>query len=255
MKSVFISHGAPTIALEQNEFTRTLQRFGATYKPEAILIFSAHYERPSLHITYTDEPYETIHDFGGFSEHLYQLTYPARGSKKIADQIVEAFKAHQIPVKKDGLTGLDHGSWTVLNHLYPEANIPVIQLSVNPFLNFKKQYETGHALSELHDQNYLVVGSGATVHNLRLLEWEKQTPDEWAVEFDDWLLDRLKLHHTEKLFRLMELAPYASRAVPRAEHFVPILLAFGAAGESSRPEVLHRHYEFGNLSYLFVEFC
>lgn len=242
------------IALEQNSFTRVLQNYGREHQPEAILIFSAHYERTNLHVTYTDEVYETIYDFGGFSEELYRMTYPARGSTQVANQIIKVLENLHIPVNRDPVTGLDHGTWTILKHMYPEADIPVIQLSVNPFLSFEEQYHIGQALSQLKNKNYLLIGSGATVHNLGLLRWDKQSPDQWAIEFDDWLLKQLEQNHKNKLFQTLQLAPYADKAIPRPEHFVPIILAYGAAGEHAITNILHRHYDYGNLSYLIIEF-
>jgi len=254
--SLFICHGAPSLALEDNEYTRYLQQLGQqiTPKPEAIVIFTAHWESEFPTITYTNDVYETIYDFGGFSPELYQIKYPAKGSTSVAEKVEEKFKAHGIPSNRDSKRGLDHGSWVVLRMLYPDADIPVVQISVNPFLPAKEQYKIGAALRDLPEENIMVIGSGGTSHNLRMVKWGQETPEEWPVDFDDWIIKQLQDKNLENLLQYETLAPYARYAVPRAEHFVPFFIALGSADENRIPKLLHRSYQYGTLSLIAFQF-
>ena len=251
--SLFLSHGSPYIAIENTAYTRFLDLLGSRYQPKAIVIFTAHWEAQTLTISSMDEVYDTIYDFGGFPE-LLSLTYPARGSKVVAEMVRSRFETAGIPAAFDTERGLDHGSWTLLRRLYPEANIPVVQLSVHPFLPAEEQLRIGEALYGLGEEDILVIGSGATVHNLRQVRFGAQDTDAWAHAFDDWLIERINSGARKDVAAYMELAPDAARAVPRPEHFVPLLLALGSGGPAATGTVLHRSYDHGNLSYLAVEF-
>ena len=256
MRSYFLCHGSPRLALERNEYTEHLRQIAEINShPEAIIIFTAHWESETLAITATDDTYETIYDFGGFSEELYSLTYPAKGSVRIAQMLKDTFAAHSIDARLDTRRGLDHGTWVPLRLMYPKANIPVVQLSVNPFLPLAEQYRIGQALASWKEQNVLIIGSGATVHNLRTLSWHSSHAERWAVEFDDWLIDRLQAWNTEELFRYRSLAPHAVYAVPREEHLVPLFIAMGTGDERKQANVLHRFYNYGTLSHISIEFC
>lgn len=251
--SLFLAHGSPMIAIQTNSYTDFLTELGAKFQPKAIVIFTAHWESEILTISSTDDTYETIYDFYGFPEELYQVTYPAKGSTKIANLIQSRLNAQGILTKLDTSRGLDHGSWTILKHLYPKANIPVVQVSINPFLSPKEQWSIGNALKGLGEKDILIIGSGATTHNLRLLKWGQQTPENWAVEYDDWLIQHITEKNNEKLFEYESLAPHQSLAVPRPEHFVPLFIAIGS-GIMEVPQVLYREYEMGTLSYLCFQF-
>lgn len=252
-KSIFLSHGSPMIAILDNEYTRFLTKLGASMKPKAIVLFSAHWESDDLTVSFHNGTYETIYDFYGFPDELFQVQYPAKGSIQIAAEVERSFAARGIAVKRDESRGLDHGSWSLLKHLYPNADIPVVQISVNPFLSPEKQLLIGEALSEL-DKDILLIGSGATVHNLRMLKWEQTEPEPWAVQFDDWLIEKMEKKQWSELASYQEHAPHASLAVPRAEHFVPLFIALGSAGDGLNPKVIHRSYELGTLSYMCLSF-
>lgn len=254
MQSLFLAHGSPMNAIEDKEYTRFLADFGKTLQPKAIVIFTAHWESEVLTISSSEQTYETIYDFYGFPDELYQIKYPAKGSSQLA-HIIEASLVNQgIPVKKDTSRGLDHGSWTLLHRLFPKADVPVVQISVNPFLHPEKQYEIGKALRGLGEENILVIGSGVTVHNLRMVNWGQTKPESWAVEFDDWLIDKLEKADFPSLFEYEKLAPNAKIAVPRPEHFVPLFIAMGSVESLSNTKVIFRNYEYGTLSNLCLQF-
>ncbi|HYK73232.1 MAG TPA: class III extradiol ring-cleavage dioxygenase [Pseudoneobacillus sp.] len=254
MQALFLAHGSPMNAIEDKEYTRFLKDYGKTLQPKAIVIFTAHWESEVLTISSSDQTYETIYDFYGFPDELYEMKYPAKGSAKLAQIIEERLVNQGISVKKDTTRGLDHGSWTLLHRLFPKADVPVIQISVNPFLHPEKQYEIGKALRGLGKEDVLVIGSGVTVHNLRIIKWGQTTPESWAVEFDDWLIDKLKEADLPSLFEYEKLAPHAKTAVPRPEHFVPLYIAMGTADSLSNTKVIFRNYEYGTLSNLCFQF-
>jgi 4,5-DOPA dioxygenase extradiol len=254
MQSLFLAHGSPMNAIEDKEYTRFLEQFGKSLQAKAIVVFTAHWESEVLTISSSDEQYETIYDFSGFPKELYQIKYPARGSSSLANKIAETMNHQGISVKKDMTRGLDHGSWTLLRRLFPKADIPVVQISVNPFLLPEKQFEIGKALRGLEVEDVLVIGSGVSVHNLRMIKWGQTTPESWAVEFDDWLIDRIKSNDLDALLNYESLAPHAQMAVPRAEHFVPFYIAMGCADSLDNAKVIFRNYEFGTLSNLCYEF-
>ncbi|MEO2210020.1 DODA-type extradiol aromatic ring-opening family dioxygenase [Paenibacillus polymyxa] len=248
MPSLFIAHGAPSLALEENVYTEFLQKLGQELpKPKAIVLFSAHWESTTQLVSSVAN-YETIYDFGGFQPELYQIKYPAQGQAETTAEVERLFAEAGIPVQTDDVRGLDHGAWVVLRLLYPDADIPVIALSVNRYLTGEQQYQVGQALASLREQDILVIGSGGTVHNLRRLNWESNGVDPWASEFDNWLHDKLVSWDTESLFSYDTLAPSAQAAVPTPEHFVPLLLAMGAGHQNKQASLLFKAYQYGNLS-------
>ncbi|KAL9644442.1 hypothetical protein ABK040_016569 [Willaertia magna] len=298
---LFIGHGAPTVPIErQHYFHKYLRKLGKqllNQKPRAIIVFSAHYEDSNnVLVTYTDKVYETVHDFYGFPRELYELQYPAKGSTKIADEVVDLLTKANIKAKKDPKSGLDHGTWTILYTMFynekfvpcQEAlDIPVIQCSVAPYNSVEHHIAIGKALFPLtklsedenlnkEEGNVLIIGSGATVHNLGKLSWNKlgktsiEQADKWAVQFDDWLIESLKKQNDSQLNDYLKLAPNAKMAVPRAEHFYPVFIGYGARasgntisqeeGDSGsvaledKVKILERCYDGGSLSYLAIEF-
>jgi 4,5-DOPA dioxygenase extradiol len=246
--SYFFAHGAPSIVLEQNAYTSFLKEFaGNITKPKAIVIFSAHWEDTVQTIS-TADTYGTIYDFSGFQDELYQMTYPAKGERLLSDKIHSLFAKQGIQSGLDEVRGLDHGSWAVLKLIYPDVDIPVVALSVNRHLSNEEQYRIGRALSELREQDVLIIGSGGTVHNLRRLNWQAERADDWAESFDSWLQSKLEAWDMNALFNYRELAPYAQESVPTNEHFIPLLLAMGAGDKNRQAKLLHRSYQYGNLS-------
>lgn len=209
--------------------------------------FSAHWEEPIQTISAVDS-YTMIYDFGGFQDELYRMTYPAKGDRSLSLHIQALLQEHGIKGHFDEQRGLDHGAWAVLKLLYPDADIPVVALSVNRHLSNEKQYEIGKALSSLREQDILVIGSGGTVHNLRRVKWQGDGIDEWAVAFDNWLQSKLEAWDTHALMKYRDIAPFSQEAVPTSEHFIPLFLAMGAGDNSRQAKLLHRSYQMGNLS-------
>lgn len=247
MPSYFFAHGAPSIVLEQHAYTELLTGYAAhTPKPKAIVLFSAHWEQPVQTIGAAKQ-YDTLYDFSGFQKELYQMSYPAKGNRSLSVQIQSLLANHGIDSILDEERGLDHGAWAVLKLLYPDADIPVVALSVNRHLANKQQYEIGKALSKLREDDVMIIGSGGTVHNLRALNWRGNEIDDWAASFEYWLQSKLEAWDTEALFNYRELAPYAQKAVPTSEHFIPLLLAMGTGDANRRAKLLHRSYQYGNL--------
>jgi 4,5-DOPA dioxygenase extradiol len=254
LSPVFLSHGTPYTIFENSEFTRFLNRFGKEVRPKAIVIFSAHFESEITTIAATDDVHEMVYDYYGFPDSFYQVTYPAQGSKIVADIVEERLRRHNIPVQQQ-YRGLDHGVFPIMRHAYPEADIPIVPVSVNPFLPARQQIAIGEALQGLESQGILVVGSGALTHNFREFDMEKNaTPREWTLQFNQWLIDKVLDRDIEALSRYDTLAPHAARAVPRAEHFVPLLIALGSGTAAGDRRVLFNTIEHGTLSTLSFQF-
>lgn len=255
--SYFMAHGAPLIAIEDNEYTQFLNQLGRTMpRPSAIVLFSAHWESSVQNVSDVDE-YSTIYDFGGFPEAMYTIKYPAKGKEEITKEIEELFTKQGVPFQVETSRGLDHGAWVVLRFLFPDADIPVISMSVNQKLSPEQQYKIGKSLSLLREKDVLIIGSGGTVHNLRALKWaDNGEVDQWALEFDEWLAQHLKKWDTKSLFNYQTLAPSTELAVPPYgnEHFVPIFYAMGAADDQKNATLLHRSYRYGNLSHSVWQF-
>ncbi|MEX1028508.1 MAG: class III extradiol ring-cleavage dioxygenase [Paenibacillaceae bacterium] len=254
MPTLFINHGAPTLALVESDYSNFLRQTGERLKPKAIVMFSAHWEARITTLSFADGPLETIYDFGGFPDELYRMTYPAQGSPMLAGWLENKFKQHEIPTQRDDERGLDHGSWVFLRYMFPEANIPIVSISVNPFLTPAEQYKIGEALRGIGKEDILVIGSGTTVHNFNEIKFGQATPEPWAVEFDDWIAEKIVNQDVESLLQYEQLAPHARRAVPRAEHFVPLFHAMASSPGTKKPQVLWRGYDYGTFSYSCFEF-
>lgn len=243
-------------AVEQSAATRawaTVAR--ALPRPRAILIASAHWETSVPMLTGNPKP-ETVHDFGGFPDELYRIRYPAPGAPDVAAKAVALLKAAGITAGINGCRGLDHGAWVPLLWMYPDADIPVTQLSLQPGLGTAQHLGLGRALASLADEGVLVVGSGHATHNLR--DWmanpRRTEPLRYAETFAEWLHERLVAHDTASLVAYRDQAPDAARAHPSEEHYLPLLIAWGAADAGARVERFVTGYEAGALaldSYLF----
>lgn len=258
LPSLFIAHGAPLLAIENNDYTKFLQTIGQSMKrPKAVVIFSAHWVSRDQQVSEVSK-YDTIHDFGGFPEELYQIQYPANGQIQFATKIEELFRENGVPFEADANRGLDHGAWVVLRLLYPNADVPVISMSVNPYLTPEEQYKIGKALSVLREDDVLVIASGGTVHNLLAVKWQNNygPDDQWALDFDHWLEQHLQNWDLDALFQYDTLAPSAQLAVPPygREHFIPLFYAMGAADNQRKATLLARSYRYGNLSQSVWQF-
>ena len=206
LPSFFIAHGAPLLAIENNEYTQFLNQLGQTLpRPKAIILFSAHWESTMQKVSDVDT-YDTIYDFGGFDPELYRIKYPAQGDQQISKEIKDLFTENGVTFEVETKRGLDHGAWVVLRLLYPNADIPVISMSVNQNLKPEEQYKIGKSLSALRANDILIIGSGGTVHNLRAVKWADNEVDQWALEFDDWLAHHLKNWDLDSLFKYDSLS-------------------------------------------------
>ncbi|WKB34790.1 class III extradiol ring-cleavage dioxygenase [Terrilactibacillus sp. S3-3] len=259
LPSFFIAHGAPLIAIENNEYTQFLSELGQTLpRPKAIVLFSAHWVSSMQKVSEGSE-YSTIHDFGGFPNALYQIQYPAKGAPAVAKEIEERFEQSGIRYEIDTNRGLDHGAWVVLRLLYPDADIPVVSMSVNPAVSLEQQYRIGKALASLRKNDILIIGSGGTSHNLHAVNMinDNGSIDDWALQFEKWLESHLSNWDLTSLFNYASLAPGANLSVPPygTEHFIPLFYAMGAADdEKKKATLLHRSFRYGNLSHSVWQF-
>jgi 4,5-DOPA dioxygenase extradiol len=256
LPSVFLSHGSPMHAVDAGVAGKAWTELGQRLpRPRAVLMASAHWETSIPMLSGGPRP-ETIHDFRGFPDELYQLRYPAPGAPELASEIVTRLKAAGIAAGIDGLRGLDHGAWVPLRWMYPEADIPVVQLSVQPDHDTEFHLRLGLVLRPLADEGILVIGSGHATHNLR--DWASSSRRSVALPYVDafsrWLQESLASGDADALTHYRDRAPEAARAHPTEEHFLPLFIAWGAAGPGARAERIVEGFEAGALaldSYLF----
>ena len=243
MPVVFIGHGSPENALDDNNFTKQWRSItGDIPKPQAILCVSAHWLVEGSALTAMDSP-RTIHDFYGFAPELYQASYPAPGDTRLARQIASLLKS--VKAGLDQEWGLDHGCWSVLKQMYPQADIPVLQLSLNYNLSPSQHYALGQELAALRQQGILILGSGNIVHNLMMLNWDGP-PYPWAVDFEQAIREDLQSGNTGHLLDCHSY-PGAALALPTDEHYLPLLYAYGAAG-TSRVQFFNTEITAGSLA-------
>jgi 4,5-DOPA dioxygenase extradiol len=236
LPALFLSHGAPTLALANNFFTHTWAELGVVLgRPESILMVSAHWDTPFPAVS-TAMRLETIHDFQGFPEELYRVRYRPPGAPALAGRVSELLAAIDQWPAVDPDRGIDHGGWVPLRWMYPDADIPVTQLSVQSELGVRHHLEIGQALAPLRDEGVLVIGSGGIVHNLGELDWEGRSaaPMLWAKAFNDWMARKVGEGAIDDLANYRKLAPQAERAHPTEDHLVPFFVALGAGGLPAR---------------------
>jgi 4,5-DOPA dioxygenase extradiol len=248
LRSMFLSHGAPTLPFEDVPARTFLNGLAATMeRPRAILMISAHWETtvPTVNAVAVND---TIHDFYGFPKPLYDLTYPALGDAALADRVVELLSAQGLAAATDTARGLDHGAWVPLMLAWPDADIPVVQLSVQSHLGPGHHLEMGRALAPLRDEGVLIVGSGSFTHDLS--SWRRydgQSEPDWVTAFADWFVDALATGRTCDLLSYRTLAPFATRNHPTEEHLLPLYVALGAAGPEAAVEHIHASQTYSVL--------
>ncbi len=254
LPSLFLSHGSPFLAVDPGEvgvFWNHLAQ--GLPKPTAILCISAHWYTEGPLLATTERP-KTIHDFYGFPEAFYRIAYPAPGAPALAQRALSLLHAAGIEAEPDGEYGLDHGAWVPLRSLYPAADVPVAQLSVQPHRDARWHQRMGAALKPLRDEGVLILASGGATHNLRELQRGGAPVPAWATEFDEWLADALAAPRTEEILDWDVKGPNAHRAHPSPEHFLPLFVALGAAGEGARAERIHQGFTMGGLSMAAFRF-
>jgi 4,5-DOPA dioxygenase extradiol len=250
MPVLFVSHGAPTLPLEPGETGAAWRKLGEQMpKPSAILVISAHWESRIPTVSRAVQP-ETIHDFSGFPAELYKLQYPAPGAPAMAEAAEFALQQADIPVQLDDTHGLDHGAWVPLSLMYPAADIPVAQLSLQPDKDPAWHVALGKALRPLREQGVLIIGSGSITHNLGALFKHPQgvpAPD-WVTEFCDWMKQQIEAGDTTALCDYRVRAPHAVQNHPTDEHLLPLFVALGAAEQSDKARHLNRVMTYGMLA-------
>lgn len=253
---IFVSHGSPTLIFDDVPARDFLMSLGKTHpRPKAILVASAHWETPTPRVTASPAP-PTIHDFGGFPQVMYEQQYPAPGAPVVAERARSLLADAGIPATLDHARGLDHGAWVPLKLSWPEADIPVLQLSLQTHLGPAYHLKLGEALRPLTEEGVLILGSGSLTHDLRSVSWRGPNAEpEWVKSFGDWVNTALREGRTDDLVNYRSLAPNAARNHPTEEHFLPLFVTLGAAGRAARMELLHSSVTFSVLRMDAFEFA
>ncbi len=251
MPVLFLGHGSPMNALQQNEFSKGWQDTGKSLPtPKAILCISAHWETKGTFVTAMTKP-KTIHDFGGFPRELHEFQYPAPGSPELAEEVKGIVR--KTSVQLDHNWGLDHGSWSVIAHLYPGANIPVIQMSMDYTKDPLWHYELAKELSVLRQKGILIMGSGNIVHNLHRADWNTQGGFDWAIEANEKVKKLILENNHNSLVNYHLLGKEVQLAVPSPEHYMPLLYALGLKQDKETPVLFNDKTELGSISMTSVK--
>jgi len=250
MPVLFLGHGSPMNAIEENEFVKGWREAGKTIpKPNAILCVSAHWETRGTYVTAMEKP-RTIHDFGGFPEQLYEVEYPAPGSPELAKETKKMVT--KTPVGLDEQWGLDHGSWSVVKHLYPNADVPVIQMSLDHYQTPQHHYELAKEIASLRKKGVLIVGSGNMVHNLRMVAWDKlNTPGyayDWAAEASEKMKKYIMNGDHKLLIEYRSQGNAFDLAIPTPEHYLPLLYTLALKEENEKITLFNDKAVAGSLT-------
>jgi 4,5-DOPA dioxygenase extradiol len=253
LPAIFFGHGNPMNALEDNEWTAAWTAIGAAIqRPRAVLSISAHWYVPEKLVTAMPRP-RTIHDFGGFPEELYEVSYPAPGDPDLANRIRSLLEP--LPIEGDVEWGLDHGTWTVLRHVFPNADIPVEQLSIDERQPAPYHYEVGRRLAPLRDERVLVVGSGNIVHNLHAYSWGREPIEafDWGRRFEEKARELIVSGNHEPLVNYESLGRDALLSAPTPDHYLPLLYVLGAQREGEPVSFPVEGFDGGSVSMLAVQ--
>ncbi|HSP48165.1 MAG TPA: 4,5-DOPA dioxygenase extradiol [Clostridiaceae bacterium] len=252
MPVMFIGHGSPMNAIEDNEFTRSWKRIAESIPvPSAILCVSAHWLTKGTRVSTLEDP-QTIHDFSGFPKALFDVEYPAKGSPELAAKTLDLLSPF---ATGDSSWGTDHGTWSVLHIMYPDADIPVFQLSIDRMAKPEELFEIGRKLQPLRKENVLILGSGNIVHNLRMVDFSVKGGFPWAETFDRFIADKVGTRDFDSILSYGTLGEAARLAVPTTEHFNPLLYVLGAASPEDAVTVYNDTCIAGSLSmtsYVFA---
>ena len=253
MPAVFFGHGNPMNALASNRYTEAWRGLGlALPRPKAVLAISAHWYVPQTGVTVSTSP-RTIHDFGGFPSELYQVKYPAPGDTALARRVQELLSP--LPVRLDESWGLDHGTWSVLCHVYPQADVPVVQLSIDRTKPPAFHFELGQRLAPLRDEGVLIAGSGNLVHNLRAYAWGREVaePYDWALRFEAEAKQAIEARDFNPLIAYDQLGPDAALSIPTPDHYLPLLYVLAAAQQRDPVSFPIDGIDGGSISMLAVQ--
>jgi 4,5-DOPA dioxygenase extradiol len=250
MPAIFFGHGNPMNALSDNAYTRAWASIGNSMpRPEVVLAVSAHWYLPATMVTASRAP-RTIHDFGGFPRELYQVEYPAPGSPELAERVQDLLAP--VSVRLDESWGLDHGTWSVLKHVFPYADVPVVQLSIDETEPPQVHYEIGKRLAPLRDEGILIIGSGNIVHNLHTYAWGRHgvEPFDWAVRFEQQAREFLLKGDDAPLIDYERLGRDAMLSIPTPEHYLPLLYVIAVRGEGEQVSFPVEGVDGGSVSML-----
>lgn len=252
MPMLFVGHGSPMNGIESNEFSQNWKKFGTEIPiPTAVLVVSAHWYIPGTKITAMAEP-RTIHDFGGFPKALFDVQYPAPGDVALAKETVSL--VHKTQVGLDHEWGLDHGTWTVVRHMYPKANIPVLQLSIDYTKPPRYHYELAKELAVLRKKGVLIIGSGNMVHNLRILNWQLTNKGfDWAIEMNETFKSLILANNHSALVNYEGLGQAAKLSIPTPEHYLPLLYILGLKEENEKVGFFNDKTLMGSISMTSVK--
>ncbi|MFY9644988.1 MAG: 4,5-DOPA dioxygenase extradiol [Terriglobales bacterium] len=253
LPAIFFGHGNPMNALLENNYTAGWRKIGKqTPKPKAILSISAHWFVPATGVTVSTSP-ATIHDFGGFPKELYQVQYPVPGDPELARRVQRMLQP--LPVNLDNSWGLDHGTWSVLKHVYPHADIPVVQLSIDETQAASFHFELGKRLAPLREEGILIVGSGNLVHNLHAYAWGRHMPEpyEWAVRFEREAREMMIAGEFRPLIDYEHLGPEAQLSIPTPDHYLPMLYVLGTRQQDEIITFPVEGVDGGSISMLTVQ--
>ncbi len=250
MPVLFVGHGSPMYAVEENEFVQTWRQLGEMLPvPNAIICISAHWETKGTHVTGMMNP-PTIHDFGGFPSELYEIQYPAPGDPSLANELISTITDTSVQV--DEKWGLDHGTWSVIRRMYPKADIPVIQLSLDYHKSPEEHYELAKELSSFRDKGVLIIGSGNIVHNLRKVSWDRPDDEEfgfdWAMEANDTIKKLIVNNNHKELMNYNSLSKEVQMAIPTPDHFLPLLYSLALKKENEEISFFNDKAVMGSLT-------